>query len=226
MRLLRNLADSGRAGSAASRFRRRRVEWFESLLAEVPPPRRIVDVGGMPEFWERHGFAGRPDVEILVLNLFAQASSAPNIRCVVGDATAMPELGDGSLDVAFSNSVIEHVGSLEQQRRMAAEVRRIAQRYFVQTPNRNFPIEPHFLLPGFQFLPYRLQVGLLRTFPIVWNERIRDRARAEALVSEIRLMAAAELRACFPDARIAREQFLGLTKSFVAYGGWQGRIGE
>jgi hypothetical protein len=224
VRFLRNLADSGRAGSAASRFRRRRIDWFEALLGEVPPPRRVVDVGGMPEFWERHGYAGRADVDIVVLNLFPQETAAPNIRCVVGDATAMPEFADGSFDVAFSNSVIEHVGSLEQQRRMAAELRRVAPRYFVQTPNRYFPIEPHFLFPGFQFLPFTIQVGLLRTFPIGWNERVRDPGRAAALVREIRLMSERELRSCFPGGRIARERFLGLTKSFVAYGGWRGRL--
>ena len=74
----------------------------------------------------------------------------------VGDAVDMPGISDGAFDVVFSNSVIEHVETYENQRRMAAEIRRVGRRYFVQTPNRHFPLEPHFLVPGFQLLPYPL----------------------------------------------------------------------
>ncbi len=220
MRFLRNLADSGRAGSAASRFRRRRIEWFERLLAEVPEPRRIVDVGGMPEFWERHGYAGRGDVDIVVLNLFRQSSDARNIRCVVGDATSMPEFGDASFDVAFSNSVIEHVGSLEQQRRKAAEVRRIAPRYFVQTPNRHFPIEPHFLFPGFQFLPVSVRAFMLSRRDVGWYTRAESYEAALKEVTAVRLLSEAEFRRLFPEGRLYRERLLGLSKSFTIYHGW------
>ena len=40
-----------------------------------------------------------------------------------------------------------NVGSLEQQRIFAKEIARVGQRYWVQTPNRWFPIEPHLLTP-------------------------------------------------------------------------------
>lgn len=48
--------------------------------------------------------------------------------------------------------MIEHVPH-ELQPAFVSEVRRVATRYFVQTPNRYFPIEPHYQLPLFQFLP-------------------------------------------------------------------------
>ena len=58
---------------------------------------------------------------------------------------------DKSFDAVFSNSVIEHVGTFEDQKMMANEVIRVTNFYFIQTPNLYFPIEPHFLVPFFQF---------------------------------------------------------------------------
>ncbi len=73
------------------------------------------------------------------------------------DGTQLP-FGDREFDIAFSNSVIEHVPP-ELQAAFAAEVSRVADRYFVQTPNRYFPIEPHYQLPLFQFLPRQAADG-------------------------------------------------------------------
>lgn len=47
---------------------------------------------------------------------------------------------------------------------MAREIRRIGKHYFVQTPNCLFPIEPHFLFPGFQWMPSFLKVILIRHY--------------------------------------------------------------
>jgi hypothetical protein len=116
--------------------------------------------------------------------------------------------------------VIEHVGGAADQKRMADEVQRVGRRYFVQTPNRYFPIEPHFLFPGFQFLPEAAQVFLLSHFRLGTYEIVRDRDYARTLVREIRLLSLSEFRRLFPQATIHRERLVGLTKSFIAYGGW------
>ena len=120
----------------------------------------------------------------------------PNIEFVQGDATALP-FDDASFDVAFSNSVIEHLPPPLQDL-MAREVRRVASRYYVQTPNRQFPIEPHLWLPLVQFLPGHH-----------WLER-KIYGEPIYLVDERRL------RELFPDAVIHRERKLGLTKSLMA----------
>lgn len=112
-------------------------------------------------------------------------------------------------------------GDFEGQRRMAAEIRRVGERYFVQTPNRYFPIEPHFLFPGYQFLPFEARVFLVRHFELGWVGRIPDPVQAAKTVGAIRLLDRAELETLFPRARIYRERFCGLTKSFIVYGGWE-----
>jgi hypothetical protein len=135
----------------------------------------------------------------------------------------MGQFRAGEFDVVFSNSVIEHLGTLNEQRWMADEIRRVGKRYFVQTPNRYFPLEPHFLVPFFQFLPLRMRVQLVRRFDLGWYGMggIPDPEHAEAVVRSIRLLSAGELLRLFPDGRLYRERLFGLTKSLIVYGGWE-----
>jgi hypothetical protein len=88
---------------------------------------------------------------------------------------------------------------------VAAEIRRVAARWFVQTPNRWFPIEPHVLLPGYQFLPEALQ---RRLAPL----------GASGDYERIRMLDARELQGLFPDASILRERVGPFTKSLMAVG--------
>lgn len=75
----------------------------------------------------------------------------------LADACQMP-FASGSFDFVFSNAVIEHVGPLEKQQQMADEIRRVVRKgYFVATPNRWFPIDPHSYLPYFHLLPIRIR---------------------------------------------------------------------
>jgi hypothetical protein len=202
-------------------MRRRRFAFFEALLAPLPRPVRILDLGGTLTFWETMGIDEHAGLEIVLLNLTAAPVDRPHFRSVAGDARAMPEFADQAFDVVFSNSVIEHVGSFEDQRRMAQEVQRVGQRYFIQTPNRYFPIEPHYLMPGFQFYPIALQVLLVKNFSMGWYPRQPHGADALAQVRRNRLLTAKELRTIFPQAHIYHERMFGLTKSFIAYGGWE-----
>lgn len=128
----------------------------------------------------------------------------------------MKEFEDKQFDIVFSNSVIEHVGSFEDQLKMADEIRRVGEKYFVQTPNYFFPIEPHFLFPFFQFLPVKLRIFLVSHFSIGWYERIQDPERALRAVTENRLLKPAEMKQLFPECKIWREKIFGITKSLIA----------
>lgn len=221
MGLLTKISDNRNPDSLAVRLRRKRFALFSALIADLPQPVRIVDVGGTEEFWCSMGLAGEPAVEITVLNLYPLECRAPNISSQVADARDLHgRFEDGSFDVAFSNSVIEHLSDPGDQRKMAEELRRLAPRYFVQTPNYYFPLEPHFLVPGFQWMPEALQILLLQRFRLGWAERAQDPAEARRTARSVRLLTEREFRALFPGCRIFRERVLGLTKSFIAYGGF------
>ena len=132
------------------------------------------------------------------------APSTRGGRFVRGDARDLP-FADGEFEIAYSNSLVEHLDPVDRPQ-FADEVRRVAGRYWVQTPNRWFPVEPHVLLPGFQFLPERARRRLWRLgMPRTPYERIE-------------LLDAGELAALFPDAVILRERFAGMTKSLIAAG--------
>ena len=194
---------------------------FQDLASRIPArPLRIIDLGGTSSFWERRGWAGRDDIRITTVNLSPEERRHPNVEPVRGDVTDLRQYGDRSYDIAFSNSVIEHLFTFEAQKRMAAEARRLAGAYWVQTPNFWFPIEPHFLFPGWQWLPITVRAALLRRRRIGSRGPYPDRDASERAVREIRLMTRREIAECFPDATIWGETFFGLRKSWVAYEGF------
>jgi hypothetical protein len=219
--LFAHIADHRHPTSLAARLRARRFAFFRRLLSCVPRPVTILDVGGTSAaFWKTLVYAD-DGVKVVLLNVRREAiDDDPRFDSLIGDARDLSAFGNGSIDVVFSNSVIEHVGDFDDQRKMATEVRRVAKRYFVQTPNVLFPIEPHFLVPGFQFMPLELRAFLLTQSRLGWVPRERDRRLAREIVGSVRLLTAGEMRTLFPEAAVYRERFLGMTKSIVAYHGW------
>lgn len=221
---LSRLVDNRRTDSVAAELRRRRFRLLR-LLIERAFDRNggrevtVLDVGGLERFW-RVVLNDLPDgvpVSITLLNLREQRLSLPNLSSLVGDGRAMPYFRDGQFDVAVSNATIEHVGTYEDQRRFASEIRRVGRYYWVQTPNRYFPIEPHFLFPFFQFLPLGLRARLVHRFRLGWYRRAPTLREAREWVSEVRLLSRRELVELFPDCRLYEERVFGLTKSFIAY---------
>jgi hypothetical protein len=204
----------------ATRFRRRRFDLFLSLLGTLKGHVEILDIGGTQEFWDLMLGDHSLDIRITLLNLVHQPVSPPRFVCAVGDGRSMPQFADQSFDVVFSNSVIEHVGVFANQQRMADEIRRVGCRYFVQTPNKRFPLEPHFLVPWFQYLPIGVRAWMINNFDMGWYLRIPDITSARDEVQSIQLLTRHRFIELFPDARIHEEKLAKLTKSFIAIGGW------
>lgn len=85
----------------------------------------------------------------------------PGLEFVLGDGRSMP-FEDNAFDLVFSNAVIEHVGSLQQQERFLLESVRVARRHiFLTTPNRWYPVELHTLFPLVHYLPKQLHRKIL-----------------------------------------------------------------
>jgi hypothetical protein len=214
--MLPRFANNADPNSMASRFRGRRNESFRAMALSAPKPLRILDVGGRETIWSTMGFASQSDVSIVLLNVEPVKVSYSNITSVTGDARHMQQFGDKEFDFVFSNSVIEHVGDFVDRQLMADEIKRVGRRYFVQTPYRYFPIEPHFVFPGFQFLPFAARAALVRRFSLGHYPRQPDQLEAEKTVRSIQLLSRRELRSLFPDAQFENERLFGITKSLLA----------
>lgn len=204
--------------SLSQRLRSRRFVAFELAIHELPRPIRLLDIGGTVDFWCQRGWAGRDDVEITIVNLTAEPSPPAGVSSVAGDATRL-EFGPNSFDVAFSNSVIEHVGDLEQQRAMADEVRRVAPAHWIQSPNFWFPMEPHFLVPGWQWLPEDVRVAILQRHEVGHFGREPVREDARRVVRGSQLLTRRRMQALFPDSTLVAERYGGLVKSWTAVRG-------
>lgn len=192
------------------RFRRRRMHRFFVLFSPSPEA-RVLDIGGTPQTWasESGAHAAFP-VTLLNIRNNGQLQGG-RFTSMEGDATQLP-FTDNAFDIAFSNSVIEHVGTWERQQAFAREARRVAGRLWIQTPARSFPIEAHLLAPYIQYLPKKMQHRIVR-----WTPRgLLQPDVVHEIVDEVRLLTYREVQQLFPDCRILRERFFGLTKSYIA----------
>jgi len=140
-------------------FRRRRMKRFSQEFS-IGAETRVLDVGGSDFNWQ---FV--PEKPRLTLLNLSGPPHQPH--WVVADGRYLPFAGK-SFDVVYSNSVVEHLGTYENQALFAAECRRVGKRYYVQTPNRGFPVEPHLITPFVHWLPRTWQRRLLRNLT-VWG---------------------------------------------------------
>lgn len=180
------------AGPLGARARARRHARFFGLSG-LGEGARVLDVGC--------GALGlralEPELNITGVDLREYADyPGPFVRA---DASEGLPFADDAFDLVYCSSVIEHVQPALRMA-FAAELRRVGRGWFVQSPAFSFPIEPHSLLPGAQWLPR----GLRRRY---W------RFGATGGWEDISLLKRAEMEALFGPARA--ERVAGLAKSWV-----------
>jgi hypothetical protein len=200
-------------GSLAETYRARR--WAE-LAATFPDLENfhVIDLGGTVSSWTRAPI--RPK-HVTVLTFEPEgAEDVGWVDAHYADACDLPTLlADIRGDLVYSNAVLEHVGGTERRQRFADTVHAVADRHWVQTPYRYFPIEPHWLCPGFQFLPVSARVAIGRRWKLVHTPD-RDYDSMMRSVLSVELVGLAEFRHLFPRSEIRHERLAGLTKSIIA----------
>lgn len=91
----------------------------------------------------------------------------PEVKTIRYDGGRFP-FKDNEFDICWSNAVIEHVGSSENQLYFLKEIKRVSKRAFVTTPNKYFPIEPHTRTPLLHYLPKSVFDAYLRLIGKSW----------------------------------------------------------
>jgi hypothetical protein len=136
----------------------------------------------------------------------------PGVEFILGNGKSLP-FDDSAFDYVFSNAVIEHVGSRDEQAKFISECYRVARKgVFIATPNRWFPVELHCHLPFVHWLPpkvFRKILFLLKKEPLYLEEYLN-------------LLSSGELRRLcrslsINDLSIVRQRLLGLTSNLALY---------
>jgi len=202
--------------SLGNKFRKKRFSFFLKKFDSLNKPITLLDIGGKINFWENRGLAGNNDYIITIINIEKEKSNYSNINCLIGDATNLNQFNNKSFDIVHSNSVIEHLYNFNNQSKMASEIIRVGKKHIVQTPNKYFFIEPHYLLPFFQFIPNKLKYYILTKTKL---SRLKkwDKNFAKQYIKEIRLLSEKEMKTLFPKSKIYFEKFLGMNKSFTMH---------
>lgn len=199
-------------------WRQKRMAKFEAII-EPTGTDVLLDVGGYPRFWVTR--PQRPEridcVNLHPVDWDGKEFPEHRITTTVADGCALG-IQDGSYDILFSNSVIEHVGDWERQQAFAREARRVGKRVWVQTPAYECPIEPHFLAPFVHWLPVAIRRRVLRWWtPWGWLTK-PSQATVDETICYTRLLTKKQFQELFPDCEIITERLLGiLPKSYVAY---------
>ncbi|MEU4563791.1 class I SAM-dependent methyltransferase [Actinoplanes sp. NPDC023936] len=206
-----------RPGSLGDRMRTKRRGWLSQQFPDLAEM-SVIDLGGRASSWVTA--AVRPK-HVHIVNLEGETGlengEVPSWAEVdFGDACDLPEaIRKRRYDLVFSNSVIEHVGGHERRMRLADAVHSLADAHWVQTPYRYFPIEPHFVAPGMQFLPNAAQAVMARKWPLVHTPPA-DKTGAIDSVLWVELLDKTQMRSYFPHSQLISERFAGLTKSLIA----------
>jgi len=174
----------------------------------------IVDIGGDYDYWL--DFEIGSDVTVKLVNLKEPIPlEDKRFSCAFGDARNL-DFQDNSFDLVHSNSLIEHVGVWSDMKRAAAEIRRPAPNYYVQTPNFWFPVDPHSRTAFLHWLPLHTRRKMLLKKSRGFYEKPGDLDAAMSLVEGTSMLDEHQMKSLFPDSKIIKEKLFGLTKSLIA----------
>ena len=210
--------------------RLKRCALFHALF-DVNEESRILDLGGANGSYVAALLAGTSvqPANVYVADIDHEAIQVAASRfgytpVLLTESGDLP-FPDSYFDVVLCSSVLEHVtvpkrdiwrersGSnfsrraRAQQRKFAGELCRVAVGYFVQVPNRWFPIETHTWLPFVGYLPRSLQCRIIEVSNRFWIKET---------IPDFYLPTAGDMREYFPAAELRREKLFGVTKSLIA----------
>lgn len=201
---------------AMIRFRLARARRIKQHFPDIDTM-NVLDLGGSIHFWNIVQEVIDP-ARLTILNVTeggsAQAESANDRGRLVmlydGDTVPFP---DDHFDLVICNSVIEHVPE-SGRAKLVSEIERVGKRFVLQTPAYEFPLEPHLVAPFIHWLPRKLGRQLAPYTPC----GVIGKMDGTAVFDEVNLLRHKEVVSLMPRAELVTERFLGLPKSYLAFG--------
>lgn len=156
----------------------------------------ILDAGGPGLITSLIAKSGKSSIIPLNVDewrLRAGIVELPSSDRILADSCVLP-FRTGSVDFLLADNLIEHIPRA-MRGRFASECYRVCKTgMFLTTPNYWFPLEPHYFLPFFQFLPHVFRKKLSRRINVGWLR--------PGHYEPIDLLTTGELHRLFPDANI------------------------
>jgi Methyltransferase domain len=220
MGIFKLLINHNKKGSLVNTLRQKRFELLKGHIENLISQHvsfKILDIGGDLAYWKHIGWK-HDQCKICLLNLYPiiiPQDDSTHFESIQGSALDMP-VKKGEFDLFFSNSVIEHLGSYDNQQHFANEVKRLAEKYIIQTPSIWFPLEPHSLIPFFQFIPHPIRAYLIMCFNINYFPKAATYSEALMVSKTTLMLTKKQFQALFPEAEIRVERLFGIPKSYTA----------
>jgi len=127
LNILRKLASSSSTDNLSSKFRRKRFKIFQAYLAKVAITNpKILDVGGTEDYWNNINLVFGTSFQPIINNISKDELNQGNFSGILDDGKCLSSVKDNTFDIAYSNSVIEHLSTFEEQQEMANNLQRVA----------------------------------------------------------------------------------------------------
>ena len=184
---------------------------------------KILDLGGQIDDGNNGGlqfidsFAWKHNISVINITpayIDAIKKKYPEIDAVIGDACALP-WPENHFDIVFSNAVIEHLGSYDNQMKMASEIMRVGKQWFITTPNRWFPFEFHMRLPFVTWCPRRFHTFIGKVFSYNHGDK---KYRKGNDFSDLRLLSKNDMQSFFPKSKIYKQRITFWPETIIAVG--------
>lgn len=209
--------------------REQRLKRFNEFMNGATGRIRLIDLGGTVKFWENWGLREQPLFEVTLVNNHDRDKchaddpiTLPNIRRLRADVLTLSAADFAEYDVIFSNSLIEHLPGRELQQQLARAIVESGRPYFLQTPNKRSPLDPHFprpYVPFFATYPRSLQARLLSWSALGSGSASPSYDAALTRLQNYYPLTARDVRQLFPQARILLERPFGVPMSIIAMSG-------
>lgn len=222
-KILSKIVNYDDPNSFGSKLRKKRFSHIENIISDTFEEHGcvyIIDMGGTKRYWNimPSEYLEKYNMHITIVNLSGMNEEVGDERfkMIDGDCCDLIDFEDNEFHVAHSNSVIEHVGDEDAMWKFAREASRVAKKYYIQTPNYWFPIEPHCMMPFFHWLPRKLRIAIiLKTNVGNWG-RCENLDDAAAAIDSARLLNKSLFYKLFNDSIRITERFFFLPKSIIA----------
>ena len=218
----KSVTNSDNPKAFATRLRAKRLANFLKVVDNVYNKYgkvNIIDSGGTKAYWNilPDGILEEKKIHITIVNLpgYNVIENDDHFTIIEGDSCDLSMFTDNYFHLSHSNSVLEHVGDWQKMKQFSNELMRVAESYYIQTPNYWFPVEPHCMTPFFHWLPTPIRISLVMKFNLGHWKRQDTVDGAVETVESARLVNKKMFRELYSDAEIVTERLFLFAKSFT-----------